>query len=244
MKSLVIIPTFNEAESISNVINGLLDLPAPIEILVVDDNSPDGTASVVKKIDSPRVHLLERERKSGLGAAYRAAFEWAKNDPSFTHYVTMDADGSHRWQDLVPMLERAKNADVVLGTRWMPGGSIQNWPKYRQWISKIGTSYARWALRLPFSDLTGGFRVYSTHLLETIRLKAVSSEGYCFQIEMVRATHAANATFAQSPITFVERELGQSKMSRKIVLEALIRVSIWGLQTRFETNADKLHYVK
>ena len=244
MKTLVIIPTYNETQSIKEVILGLLGLTADLEILVVDDNSPDGTAQTVKSIGSPRIHLLARETKAGLGAAYRAGFQWAALSPNFTHYVTMDGDGSHRYQDLPAMLERAKNADVVMGSRWMPGGSIENWPKYRQWISRVGTSYARRALKLPLSDLTGGFRVYSTQLLKRLRLQAVSSDGYCFQIEMVRAAHSAGATFAESPISFVEREQGESKMSRKIVAEALIRVSIWGLQTRFVINADKLHYVK
>lgn len=245
MKPLVIIPTFNEAASVRAVIDSLLQLPTDLEILVVDDNSPDGTAAIVTEIDSPRVHLLSRKEKSGLGGAYRVGMQWGLERPAFSHIVTMDGDGSHQVRDLATMLAQAgPGIDVVLGTRWMPGGSIENWPKYRQWLSKTGTSYARWALELPFRDLTSGFRIYSRTLLEKLRLNAIASDGYCFQIEMIRAASSASAKMIESPITFVEREMGESKMSRRIVAEALIRVSIWGLQGRFKINADKLHYVK
>lgn len=244
IKALVMIPTYNEAESIGPLVEHLFRLSHDLEILVIDDNSPDGTGAIIKAINSPRIHLIERERKSGLGAAYRAGIAWVQDHPFFTHVVTMDGDGSHRPQDLTSMLARARNVDVVMSSRWIPGGSIPNWPKYRQLISKLGTSYARWALELPFSDLTGGFRVYSTHLLARLNITAISSDGYCFQIEMIRAAHAAEATFSEVPITFIERESGRSKMSRRIVIEALGRVSLWGLQTRFQNNADKLHYVK
>ena len=244
MKILVIIPTYNEAESVLAVIDGLFSLPFDLHLLVVDDNSPDGTSALVKKVNSERIHVLDRNAKSGLGGAYRAGFTWALIDPTFSHIVTMDGDGSHRWQDLTRLIERAKNADVVLGTRWMPGGAIINWPKYRQFISRMGTSYARWALKMPLNDLTGGFRIYSTHLLRRIRIENITSDGYCFQIEMIRAAQAAGGTFAQEPITFVERESGESKMSRKIVAEALIKVTIWAVERRVRNNADKLHYVK
>ena len=244
MKPLVMIPTYNEAESIGHLIAGLLELASDLEILVIDDNSPDGTAKLVREIGSAKVHILERSQKNGLGAAYRAGIAWAQEEPAFTHLVTMDGDGSHRPEDLPPMLARAENVDVVMSSRWIPGGSIRNWPKYRQSISRLGTSYARWALKLPFTDLTGGFRVYSAHILAQVQMEAVTSEGYCFQIEMILATHAAGATFSEVPITFVERELGRSKMSRRIVIEALGRVSLWGAQARLSSNADKVHYVK
>ncbi len=244
MKVLVIIPTYNEAESIRAVINGLLSLPFDLQVLVVDDNSPDGTSPLVKEMISDRIHVLDRDAKSGLGAAYRAGFTWALSDSTFTHLVTMDGDGSHRWQDLTRLLARATNADLVMGTRWMPGGAIENWPKYREYISRVGTSYARWALKMPLNDLTGGFRVYSVHLLRRIQIENITSGGYCFQIEMIRAAEAVGGTFAQEPITFIERESGKSKMSRKIVGEALIKVTLWAVQRRVRNNADKLHYVK
>lgn len=244
IKPLVMIPTYNEAESIGPLVAELLDLFQDLEILVIDDNSPDGTARIIKDMTSPRVHILEREQKSGLGTAYRAGIEWAQDHRFFTHYVTMDGDGSHRPEDLLPMLARARNIDVVMSSRWMPGGSIRNWPKYRQFISHIGTSYARLALKLPFTDLTGGFRVYSAHLINRLHMQAITSEGYCFQIEMILASTQAGATFSEVPVTFVERESGRSKMSRRIVIEALTKVTIWGWQARFQNNADKLHYVK
>lgn len=244
IKPLVMIPTYNEAESIGPLIAALLELTSDLEILVIDDNSPDGTASIVKAIGSPRIHVLDRSQKSGLGPAYRAGIAWAQDHSFFTHYVTMDGDGSHRPQDLLPMLARARNVDVVMSSRWMPGGGIRNWPKYRQLISHLGTSYARMALKLPFTDLTGGFRVYSAHLIARLHMEAIASDGYCFQIEMILASHAADATFSEVPIIFIERELGRSKMSRTIVIEALTKVSLWGWQTRLHRNADKLHYVK
>ncbi|MFA5919183.1 MAG: polyprenol monophosphomannose synthase [Candidatus Nanopelagicaceae bacterium] len=244
MRILVIIPTYNEVQSICSVVNGVLSLPFDLHLLVVDDNSPDGTSQAVKELNSDRVHVLDRTEKSGLGAAYRAGFQWGLRDSTFTHFVTMDGDGSHRWLDLPRLIERGKNADVVMGTRWMPGGAVENWPKYRQFISRIGTSYARWALRMPLDDLTGGFRVYSAHLLKRIKIESITSDGYCFQIEMVRAAHAGDGTFAQEPITFVERELGKSKMSKRIVVEALTKVTRWAVESRVRNNADKLHYVK
>lgn len=244
MRPLVMIPTYNEAESIGSLVGELLERFPELEILIIDDNSPDGTASIIQELTSSRIHLLQREKKSGLGAAYRAGIEWAKDHPKITHYVTMDGDGSHRPQDLLPMLARANNIDVVMSSRWMPGGAIHNWPKYRQFISQIGTSYARLALKLPYTDLTGGFRVYSAHLIKRLQISEITSEGYCFQIEMILASTAAGATICEVPVTFIERELGSSKMSRRIVIEALTKVSLWGWQRRFKSNADKLHYVK
>ena len=243
-KVLVAIPTYNEALSISGLIQNLLNSPWDLEILVIDDNSPDGTGAIVNNLGSPRVHLIGSARKSGLGSAYLKAFTWALLNGNFTHLATMDGDGSHRPNDLELMLESAQKVEVLLGTRWMPGGGIENWPKVRQRISKMGTSYARWALKYPFRDLTGGFRVYSIETLGKIDLEKIQSQGYCFQIEMVRAARSVGATFAEMPITFVERATGKSKMGKGIVMEAFLRVSLWGLNARLNPNADKLHYVK
>jgi dolichol-phosphate mannosyltransferase len=243
-RPLVLIPTYNEALSIESLILEVLELHENLEILVIDDNSPDQTATIIRNLKSVRVHLLERKKKAGLGSAYRAAFAWALDHPVFSHYVTMDGDGSHRPQDLTLLLARAANADVVMSSRWMPGGAIQNWPKYRQLISRVGTFYARSALRLPYTDLTGGFRVYSAQLIGRLHIEAITSEGYCFQIEMILASAAAGATIIEVPITFIERELGRSKMTKAIVVEALTKVTRWGWQIWFRHNADKLHYVK
>jgi dolichol-phosphate mannosyltransferase len=244
IKPLVMIPTYNEALSIGPLIEQVLELSQEIEILVIDDNSPDQTAEVVRKVDSARVHLLPRSAKSGLGSAYRAGFTWAQDHPNFTHYATMDGDGSHRPEDLATLIARAADVDVVLSSRWMPGGAIQNWPKYRQFISRVGTFYAHSALKLPYTDLTGGFRVYSSGLINRLKINEITSEGYCFQIEMILASDAASATFSEVPITFIERELGRSKMTKRIVIEALAKVTRWGWQIWFRHNADKLHYVK
>ena len=244
LRPLVMIPTYNEAQSIGALLTSLLEISHNLEILVIDDNSPDGTGELVHGLHSARIHLLNRAKKNGLGSAYRAGFSWAQDRGTYTHLITMDGDGSHRPIDLNPMLSRALNVDVVMSSRWMFGGAIVNWPKYRQYISSLGTKYARWALKLPYSDLTGGFRVYSTHLISRLEIDEIDSEGYCFQIEMILAATMAGATFSEVPITFVERALGRSKMSRRIVIEALVKVTRWGIRTRFKNNADKLHYVK
>ena len=245
MKILVIIPTFNEVESIGAVVQELLTSTHDLDILVVDDHSPDGTVDVIGKFVSPRVHLLERSEKMGLGSAYRSGFTWALDRTIFTHIVSMDGDGSHQVSDLSAMIAlAASGAQVVLGTRWMPGGGITRWSWHRKLLSKSGTIYARLALNLPYRDLTGGFRIYSTNAIRQIRMEAISSEGYCFQIEMVRALSAADIGMEESPITFVERSHGQSKMKSVIVREALIRVSLWSIERRLKPNADKLHYVK
>ncbi len=248
MKILVVIPTYNEAESVTSLTSQILSLPENVDILIVDDDSPDGTARLVKEIARAwpeRVRLIERRKKTGLGGAYRTGLGWFLTQTQYTHAVTMDADLSHRPIDLSAMISAiTPTADLIMGVRWMPGGSIVNWPKSRQRLSKMGTSYARWALKSPLRDLTGGFRIYSRPLLERIRLNSVTSEGYCFQIEMVRAAITAQARILEIPITFVERINGVSKMSRSIVIEALIKVTGWAIESRLRPNADKLHYVK
>jgi dolichol-phosphate mannosyltransferase len=184
-----------------------------------------------------------------LGAAYRAGFEKVLSSQKYTHVVTMDADGSHRVEDLSAMFASATSVPdnesvIVLGTRWIPGGSVVNWPRSRQLLSKAGTQYARMALRIPLNDLTGGFRIYSTSLLNSLRLKDMTATGYCFQIEMAMAADLAGAKKIEVPITFVERVNGVSKMSKAIVFEALWQTTLWGLARTLRPNADKLHYVK
>jgi len=243
MKTLVIIPTYNEADSIVDIITSLIEQNICADVLVVDDNSPDSTAMRVQSLNSPRIHLLLRESKSGLGSAYRAGFQWALDSGlNFTHIVSMDGDGSHRSVDLARMLNSP--GDLVLGTRWMEGGSTVNWPIYRQLLSRAGTKYAQLALRLPFDDLTGGFRVYSLEMLRQLNFNAITSEGYVFQVEMVRAISTLTTSIVQVPITFIERETGVSKMNRSIVIEAIVVITRWALRGRAGYNADKLHYVK
>jgi dolichol-phosphate mannosyltransferase len=188
---------------------------------------------------------MRRPGKSGLGAAYRAGFNKVLADNRYTQVVTMDADGSHRVEDLAAMFAAIKSGkSIVLGTRWMPGGSVVNWPKSRQLLSKSGTQYAKFALGIDLNDLTGGFRIYSAELLNALNLKDMDATGYCFQIEMAMAADLAGATQTQVPITFVERINGVSKMSKAIVVEALTQTTRWGLMRRLRPNADKLHYVK
>jgi dolichol-phosphate mannosyltransferase len=247
MKPVLLIPTYNEAIAIVELLKSLADLrkERDFDVLVIDDNSPDGTASIVEKENYQWVSVLRRQHKAGLGAAYRAGFAHVLPLGKYSHIVTMDADGSHRVADLPAMLDAnpAEKA-ITLGTRWIEGGSVVNWPLSRQILSKSGTRYARMALGIPLNDLTGGFRVYSAALLHSLKLNDMTATGYCFQIEMALASILAGATAKEVPITFVERINGVSKMSKAIVVEALWQTTVWGLRRRIRPNADKLHYVK
>ncbi len=249
MKFIILIPTFNEADTIETLLRNLESFrthdKVDFDVLVIDDHSPDGTASIVEGLHLPWVEVMKRKSKDGLGPAYRAGFTHVLRDDRYDQIITMDADGSHRVQDLPAMIAGVKNGrSIVLGTRWMPGGSVINWPKHRLFLSRIGTAYARIALRLPLDDLTGGFRIYSAELLRSLKITDMNANGYCFQIEMAMASHLAGAVETQIPITFIERRVGRSKMSRAIVREALIQTTLWGLYRALRPNADKLHYVK
>ena len=245
----ILIPTYNEAVSIVELLEKIkvfreLD-NKDFDVIVIDDNSPDGTAEIVDNLNIDWVSILRRPGKGGLGAAYRAGFAQVLENPKYTHVITMDADGSHRVEDLAKMISAIQPGKlIVLGTRWMPGGSVVNWPKRRQYLSRAGTAYAKLALRIPLSDLTGGFRVYSVELLKSLKLTDMQATGYCYQIEMALAAHLAGAKQIEVPITFVERINGVSKMSQAIVVEALLQTTRWGLSRAFRPNADKLHYVK
>ena len=239
MKPLVIIPTYNEAGSIRILIENILDIPQHfIHVLVVDDGSPDGTAEIVEGFKQSRVHLIKREGKSGLGSAYRAGLKWALEHTEYSHFVTMDGDGSHRTSDLNRMLSRAQVADLVLGSRWIPYGEVINWPLSRRVLSRAGSAYSRIALGLPFRDITGGYRVYSRKMTENIDIARISSEGYCFQIEMLFRAYRTKMKITESPITFVERREGESKMSKSIVKEAIRNVSRWGIRYRLGLIKD------
>ena len=248
-KIAILIPTYNEAISIVELLDKLkkfrIDSKEDFNVIVIDDNSPDGTAEIVDKLQIDWVSILRRPGKGGLGAAYRAGFAQVLNASKYTHVITMDADGSHRVEDLEKMISAIEPGKlIVLGTRWIPGGSVVNWPKRRQYLSRAGTAYAKLALRIPLNDLTGGFRVYSVELLKALKLTDMQATGYCYQIEMALAAHLAGANAVEVPITFVERINGVSKMSQAIVIEALLQTTRWGLSRTFRPNADKLHYVK
>jgi len=249
MRAMILIPTYNEATSIVELLHSLNDLrntnQISFDVTVIDDNSPDQTAQIVDSLNLDWVNVLRREKKDGLGNAYRAGFAHVLSDPRYDQIVTMDADGSHRVVDLPAMFAAiSPGKSIVLGTRWIAGGSVVNWPKSRQLLSKSGTKYASLALGIKLADLTGGFRIYSRQLLDSLNLKDMDATGYCFQIEMALAAHVAGAKATEVPITFVERINGVSKMSRAIVVEALIQTTRWGIKRRVWPNADKLHYVK
>ena len=249
MRAMILIPTYNEATSIVELLHSLNDLrnthQFSFDVTVIDDNSPDQTAQIVDSLNLDWVNVLRREKKDGLGNAYRAGFAHVLSDPRYDQIVTMDADGSHRIADLPAMFAAiSPGKSIVLGTRWIAGGSVVNWPKSRQLLSKSGTKYASLALGINLADLTGGFRIYSRQLLDSLNLKDMDATGYCFQIEMALAAHVAGAKATEVPITFVERINGVSKMSRAIVIEALIQTTRWGIKRRMWPNADKLHYVK
>lgn len=252
MKPVILIPTYNESLAIVELLNSLSTVQNEykFDVIVLDDNSPDKTADIVDSLHLDWVQVMRRPGKSGLGAAYRAGFaevlDKVDNGSNYTHVVTMDADGSHRVEDLPAMLTAIApdSLSITLGTRWISGGSVVNWPLHRQLLSRAGTFYARLALGIPLHDLTGGFRIYSVDLLKKLNFSAMQATGYCYQIEMAMAADAAGATAREVPITFVERINGVSKMSKNIVLEALWQTTLWGLSRIRRSNADKLHYVK
>ena len=232
MSTLVIIPTYNESENIAWITAEVLTHQPAVNILIADDGSPDGTGEIADKLaaNDPRISVMHREGKQGLGSAYRAGFAWGI-ERGYHVLCEMDADGSHRPEDLGRILEASdKGADLVLGSRWVPGGGVVNWPWYRKFISRGGTFYAQLMLGLPIKDATGGYRAFRRETLERLPLDEVESQGYCFQIDMARRVLDEGMSIVEVPITFVERVRGESKMSGHIVREALWRVTVWGLQ--------------
>jgi dolichol-phosphate mannosyltransferase len=228
--TVVIIPTYNERDNIHTIVGRVRASAPEADVLIVDDASPDGTGDLADGLAAadPKVHVLHRLAKNGLGAAYLEAFEWGRAR-GYDYLVQLDADGSHQPEQLPALLTAAESADVVMGSRWIPGGRVENWPWHRQLLSRGGSLYSRLLLRLPQHDVTGGYRVYSADALERMQLGSVDSLGYCFQIDMLLHAVRAKLTVVEVPITFVERTLGSSKMSGGIVLEAMGRVTIWGL---------------
>ena len=235
VRVLAIIPTYNESENIQellfrldqvrNKLNGIFE----IDILIVDDNSPDKTAALVTTLQINNLTILNRSKKSGLGPAYLAGFNLGlKGD--YQYFVQMDADLSHMPEQLEALLSVVTSKSLVVGTRWMAGGSVINWPFHRRFISKLGTRYASIILNLNCRDLTSGYRVLPIQLLKALDLNGIRTNGYGFQIEMVWRANNAGFEIKQVPITFTERENGRSKMGAKIVWEAWLNVSIWGLK--------------
>ncbi|MEU3776172.1 polyprenol monophosphomannose synthase [Streptomyces sp. NPDC032472] len=242
--TLVIIPTFNEAENIGPIVARVREAVPEAHILVADDNSPDGTGKLADELAAgdDHVHVLHRKGKEGLGAAYLAGFAWGL-ERDYGVLVEMDADGSHQPEELPRLLTALAGADLVLGSRWVPGGRVVNWPKSREFLSRGGSTYSRLMLDVPIRDVTGGYRAFRRETLEGLGLAEVASAGYCFQVDLARRAVKAGFRVVEVPITFVEREFGDSKMSRDIVVEALWRVTQWGLQAHAAklTGHDKGH---
>jgi dolichol-phosphate mannosyltransferase len=226
---LVVIPTYNERDNLEPLLSRLHAAVPAAHALVVDDASPDGTGELADKLAAvdARVRVLHRAGKAGLGAAYLAGFAEALRD-GYQVVVEMDADGSHAPEDLPALLAALDDADLVIGSRYVPGGRVVNWPTHRQWLSRGGNLYSRLALGVPIRDITGGYRAFRRQVLEELTGADVASQGYCFQVDMAWRAVQAGFRVREVPITFTERERGSSKMSQAIVAEALWRVTRWG----------------
>ncbi|CAN5304777.1 polyprenol monophosphomannose synthase [soil metagenome] len=228
---LVVLPTYNERENLELTVARLTASAPHVDVLVADDNSPDGTGALADALAAadPRLHVLHRPAKEGLGAAYLDAFDWALTR-GYDVVVECDADGSHHPEELHRLLDALDDHDVAIGSRWVRGGTVVDWPWSRRMLSRGGSLYARTLLRLRQRDVTGGYRAFRSGALLALDLPHISSQGYCFQIEMLWRAHRAGLRIAEVPITFTERQHGVSKMRGAIVLEAMARVTLWGLR--------------
>lgn len=238
---LVVIPTYNERENLATIVERVRRAAPEASVLVVDDASPDGTGRLADELaaDDASVHVMHRAGKMGLGAAYLDAFDWALTR-GYDPIVQLDADGSHRPEELPALLASFDDADasgrvvdLVIGSRWVPGGRIENWPRHREWLSRGGSAFVRRMLRLPVHDTTAGYRAFRADALRRIPLDDVHTRGYGFQVDMLWHAHQAGLGVVEVPVVFVERERGSSKMSLGIVLEAMGKVTVWGLRSRF-----------
>ena len=227
-------PTFNEAGNIHNAVTRLFDHNKEVDLLIVDDSSPDGTGKLADELakSNKQISVLHRAGKEGLGAAYIAGFRWAF-ERGYDYLVEMDADGSHRPEDLPKLLAVCENFDLVIGSRYVRGGKTMNWPFYRQWLSRGGNIYARIMLGSKLNDMTAGFRVFNATFLKKFDFESINARGYSFQIEMAYRTIRSGGKATEVPITFVEREIGVSKMSTNIVTEALMLMTKFGLRRIF-----------
>lgn len=240
--ALVVLPTYNEAENIGRIIPAILGQGQHIDVLVVDDNSPDGTGRLVDELATavPRIAILHGQRKQGLGPAYVAGFKWALQR-SYEYVFEMDADFSHDPGDLLRLLAAARHADLVIGSRWVTGGGVSSWPAIRRVISQGGSLYARAVLGLPVRDLTSGFKCFRAATLRAIDLDAVRSSGYAFQVEVNYICHQLGFRLAEVPIVFTERRAGSSKMSGSIIVEAMLVA--WHLRSERGRGSRVVHHV-
>lgn len=233
MKIRILVPTYNELHTLPSILHRIFQESNDFHVLVIDDNSPDGTGRLAEQLKSQyqNLEVLHRNNKNGLGAAYIEGF--IKSLDEYDVLIEMDADGSHDPKDLHQLLEKIKDFDCVLGSRWIPGGKVINWPKSRQILSQGGNIYARVMLGFKVGDSTGGFRAYRSSALKQIDLNEIDSQGYCFQVDMVRRLLEKKLSITEVPITFTERTTGSSKMSKNIVIEAFLRIGLWGIQRLF-----------
>jgi len=235
-ETLVIVPTYNELAGLESIVGRIRSAVPAATVLIVDDSSPDGTGELADRLaaNDRYVRVLHRTTKDGLGQAYLAGFAIATTE-GFEFIIQIDADGSHDPAELPRMLELASTgADLVIGSRWVAGGAVRNWPRIRQAISRSGNRYAKFMLRSDINDITAGFRVFRGEALRAITLDGISSQGYCFQVELAWRAERAGFTVIEHAITFVERESGESKMHAGIVAEALLRVTGWGISSRLD----------
>ena len=233
MKTLIVTPTYNERKNIRELVSTLFELNPDFHILVVDDSSPDGTAEIVEELqaDCANLHLLSRNEKTGLGSAYIAGFNYAL-ERDYEAVVQMDADMSHDPKDVPLLIEAIENADLAIGSRYISGINVVNWPLHRLIISYGANIYSRLVTRLPVRDATGGFKCWRREALEGIDLDGIRSQGYSFQIEMTYRAWLKGFRITEIPIIFVDRTIGESKMTRSIMLEAAVmipRLRIWKL---------------
>ncbi|WP_410612881.1 polyprenol monophosphomannose synthase [Amycolatopsis sp. lyj-109] len=231
---LVVIPTYNERENLGPILDRLHKVLPDVHVLVVDDGSPDGTGELAdeRAAANDHIHVLHRTEKAGLGAAYIAGFRWGLAR-EYSTIVEMDADGSHAPEDLPRLLDAVGDADLAIGSRYVPGGSVVNWPLKRQILSRGANVYSQIALGMRTRDITAGFRAYRRPVLEKLALDEVNSHGYCFQIDLTIRTADAGFEIVEVPITFTEREIGESKMDGSIIREAFLRVATWGAERRW-----------
>ncbi|GLY37039.1 dolichol-phosphate mannosyltransferase [Amycolatopsis sp. NBRC 101858] len=232
---LVVIPTYNERENLGPILDRLHKVLPDVHVLVVDDGSPDGTGELAdeRAAANGNIHVLHRTEKAGLGAAYIAGFRWGLAR-EYNTIVEMDADGSHAPEDLPRLLDAVGDADLAIGSRYVPGGAVVNWPLNRQILSRGANIYSQVALGMRTRDITAGFRAYRRPVLEKLALDEVNSHGYCFQIDLTVRTADAGFEIVEVPITFTEREIGESKMSGSIIREAFLRVATWGAERRWQ----------
>ncbi|MGB3764639.1 MAG: polyprenol monophosphomannose synthase [Ornithinimicrobium sp.] len=229
----IMLPTYNEIQNLTGMVRRLRANVPEATIVVLDDNSPDGTGALADDLAAAdsQVQVVHRPRKEGLGRAYMQGMGWARSH-GYQVAVQIDADGSHQPEQLPSLIRAGSQADVVIGSRWVPGGAVRNWPVHRKALSLGGNLFVRVALGIPIRDATAGFRVYRLDALDSMHLQDVASQGYCFQVDLTLRAHDAGLRIVEVPIEFIEREHGNSKMGTSIVTEALVRVSAWGVQRR------------